>query len=77
MIPPTPDDVKRIIGCAPGTRLQRIIRTPNGWQLWIATRDFIYGSYLELHEDGSAYRWNINEEGDECILIRRSDDELT
>jgi hypothetical protein len=72
----TVGDPKQIIGFLPGTRLMRVIRLHNGWQLWTATRDFINGTWYEMHDDGSAYRWTCNEEGDECILIRHSDEAI-
>jgi len=65
------------IGMQPGTRLYRIERTDSGWRIWTATRDFVHGSYIELHNDGSAYRWECRpDEGDECIMIRWDDAEV-
>ncbi len=70
-------DTSHIIGMSPGTRCYRIIRTDSGWRVWVATRDFIHGSYIELHNDGSAYRWECRpDEGDECIMIRWDDAEV-
>ena len=70
-------DVSNVIGMSPGTRCYRIIRTDSGWRVWTATRDFIHGSYIELHNDGSAYRWECRpDEGDECIMIRWDDAEV-
>lgn len=60
-----------------GTRLLRIIRLSHGWTLWTSTRDFIHGTYIELHDDGSAYNWTIRvDEGDECFMIRPDDAEI-
>ncbi|SRR6187399_1660682 len=65
------------IHMSPGKRLLRIIRGDDGWKVWMATRDFIHGSYIELHNDGSAYRWECRpDEGDECIMIRPDDAEV-
>jgi len=65
------------IGMQPGTRCYRIERSENGWRVWTATRDFIHGTYIELHNDGSAYRWECRpDEGDECIMIRWDDAEV-
>jgi len=70
-------DTHNIIGMTPGTRCYRIIRGDDGWRVWTATRDFIHGSYIELHNDGSAYRWECRpDEGDECIMIRPDDAEV-
>ena len=69
-------DTHRIIGFLPGVRLLRVIRLDNGWQVWVATRDFIHGTWYEFHDDGSAYKWTCNEEGDECITIRPDDAEV-
>jgi len=72
-LPPTAN----IIGIQPGTRLYRIVRTNSGWRVWVATRDFIHGSYIELHNDGSAYKWECRpDEGDECFTIRWDDAEV-
>ena len=38
-------------------RLQRIDRQPDGtWLLWIATADYVYGTYLLLKENGDIVR---------------------
>ena len=61
----------------PGTRLQRIIRLPRGWRLWLATRDFVFGTYLELHDTGRVVNITTREdEGDEIIHARPSDEEI-
>lgn len=61
----------------PGTRLHRIIRLYHGWRVWIATRDFIYGTYLELHDTGRVVNITTREdEGDEIIHARPSDEEI-
>jgi hypothetical protein len=66
-----------VVGCAPGTRLYRIIRLPYGWRLWLATRDFIHGSYLELHDNGRVVRFETRpDEGDELFVVRPSDEEI-
>jgi len=41
-----------VIGVPLATRLQRIIRHKDKWQLWLATRDYQYGTYLLLWDDG-------------------------
>ena len=70
-------DIHSIVGCQPGTRLYRIIRLPYGWRLWLATRDFIYGSYLELHDNGLVVRYESRiDEGDEIIKVRPTDVEI-
>jgi hypothetical protein len=60
----------------PGTRLMRIIRLPRGWRLWLATRDYIFGTYLELFDDGRVLNCTVRaEEGDEYYWARPSDAE--
>ena len=67
---PDPD----IIATPPGTRLQRIIRLPRGWRLWTATRDFMHGSYLELHNNGRIMNCTARaDEGDEVFEARPPD----
>jgi hypothetical protein len=57
-----------------GTRCHRIVRQADGWLVWIATRDYQYGTYLLLHNDGRVYRVVVREnEGDEIIVVRPSD----
>ena len=64
------------IGVPLGTRLQRIIRLPNGWRLWIATADFVFGTYLELFDDGRILRCTTRkDEGDEVYWVRPSNNE--
>lgn len=50
-----------------GTRLQRIIRHDDKWQLWIATRDFKHGTYLLLYDDGRIQ--NVTEREDEGPIM--------
>ena len=62
------------IALMPGTRLQRIIRLSYGWRLWTATRDYCFGSYLELYNDGTIANWTTREdEGDEFFFSRPAD----
>ena len=70
-------DAHRIVGVPVGTRLQRIIRNEDGWQLWVATRDYVYGTYYLLYSDGSMYSVTARpDEGDEYIQVRPSDDTI-
>lgn len=63
------------IGTPPGTRLMRIERLPRGWRLWLATRDFKYGTYLEMFDDGRILHCTTRvDEGDEYYWVRPSDD---
>ena len=63
-----------IIGVPIGTRLQRIVRLPNAWRLWTATRDFMHGSYLELHNNGRIMNCTARaDEGDEVFEARPPD----
>jgi hypothetical protein len=65
------------IGMPLGTRLQRLIRLPHGWRLWVSTKDFRYGTYLELHDSGRIVKFTSREgEGDEFFQVRPSDEEL-
>lgn len=60
-----------------GCRLLRIIRLPRGWRLWVATRDFIYGTYLELHDTGRVVNITTRaDEGDDIFQARPSDEEI-
>jgi hypothetical protein len=67
-----------VIGTELGTRLQRIVRLDsNGWMLWIATKDFVYGTYLLLSNDGGIERVVTRvDEGDEINVVRPSDEEI-
>ena len=61
----------------PGTRLYRVVRIPDGWRIWLATRDFIHGSFLELHNSGLVMRYDIRpDDGEESIVCRPSDDDI-
>jgi hypothetical protein len=61
----------------PGTRLHRIIRLYHGWRIWIATRDYIFGNYLELFDDGHVLNCTVRvDEGDDYYWARPSDDEI-
>ena len=70
-------DAHNIIAVQPGTRLYRIIRLTYGWRIWLATRDFVYGSYRELHNDGTIIAYECRpDEGEEVYKIRPSDDDI-
>lgn len=64
-----------VVGMPVGTRLLRMIRKPGCWWLWIATSDFIFGTYLCVYDDGRIERVTVREdEGDDIITIRPSDE---
>lgn len=70
-------DMHNIMQQYPGTRLYRIVRIPDGWRIWLATRDFIHGSFLELHNTGLVMRYDIRpDDGEESIVVRPSDDDI-
>ena len=64
----------RTIGVPLGTRLQRIIRHSDKWQLWIATKDYIHGTYLLLWDDGLIENVTEREgEGPDVFMVKASD----
>jgi hypothetical protein len=73
---PLPPD-HTIIGMPVGARCHRITRLPNGWRVWIATTDYVYGTYLELHDSGRVCHCTVRrDEGEEVFQARQSDDEI-
>jgi len=63
------------MGVPIGTRLMRVVRLSCGWRIWVATADFVYGTYYELYEDGSVIHYTAREdEGDEFFTARPSDE---
>lgn len=57
-----------------GTRLYRLIRLPHGWRVWTATKDFKYGSYYELFDDGRVLNCTERaDEGPEIFWVRPKD----
>ena len=57
-----------------GTRLLRIVRHAAHWQLWTATKDFVHGSYLELHDDGRIINTTEREgDGPETFIVKGPD----
>jgi phage gp46-like protein len=63
-----------IVGLPIGTRLHRIVRLQHGWRLWIATADYVHGTYLLLHDSGGVERVVVRiDEGDEVSLVRPND----
>lgn len=66
-----------IVGMPLGTRLLRMIRQKGVWWMWLATKDYIYGTYLLVYDDGHIERVTIREdEGDDIITVRPSDEEI-
>ena len=73
--PLTPDQCT--IGMPVGARAMRLIRLPHGWRLWLSTRDFVYGTYIELFDDGRILHMTTRtDEGDEYYLARPSDEDI-
>ena len=69
---------QRLIHFPLGTRLLRVIREVDHWIVWTATRDFIFGTYTVLWDDGHVCTVTIREdEGDEIIRVRPSDEEIS
>lgn len=61
-----------------GTRLMRLERETTDnlgrWKVWLATKDFKYGTFLRLYDDGCVERVTVREgEGDEIILVKPED----
>lgn len=74
---PTLQSDSHTMATLPGTRLLRIIRLPRGWRLWLATRDFVFGTYLELFDDGRVLNCTVRaDEGDDYYWSRPSDKEI-
>lgn len=66
-----------IVGMPIGTRAKQLVRLPHGWRLWLATNDFIYGTYLELFDDGRIMNMTTRrDEGDDFYWARPSDNEI-
>lgn len=60
-----------------GTRCHRVTRISNGWRVWLNTRDYLYGTYLVLYDDGGAIRVTTRpDEGDEVIYVRPCDQDI-
>lgn len=65
------------IGMPIGSRAMQLIRLPNGWRLWLATKDFVYGTYIELFSDGRIMHMTTRcNEGDEYFWARPSDEDI-
>ncbi len=65
-----------IVGIPPDTQLLRIDRLVDSYILWISTKDFIHGTYLQVYNDGEVL--HCTERNDECgpdvYTIKPSDD---
>jgi hypothetical protein len=60
-----------------GTRLMRMIRLYHGWRLWVATKDFRYGTYYELFNDGRILHCTTRvDEGDDYYWSRPDDETI-
>lgn len=66
-----------IVGMPLGTRLLRMIRQRDCWWLWIATSNYMHGTYLAVYDGGRIERVTVREdEGDEVFLVRPDDEEI-
>ena len=73
---PLPPD-HTIVGMPLGARCHRITRLPRGWRVWIATNDFVYGTFLELFDDGRVLHCTTRpDEGEDVYWVRPCDDEV-
>lgn len=63
------------VALQPGTTVLRIERAPNhSWMLWLNTRDYIHGTFLQLYDDGMIERVTVrNDEGDSILLVKGPD----
>ena len=62
------------IGLPPGTRILAIDTIPGGWRLWLGTRDYIHGDFINLMHDGHVERVFVREDdGDQTHVIKRAD----
>jgi hypothetical protein len=67
----------RIVGMPLGSRCKRIERLIDGWRVWLNTNDYVFGTWLELYDDGSIVSVTTRvDEGDESFVVRPSDDEI-
>lgn len=45
--------------------------TGSRWRIWLATPDFIHGTYLVLYSNGAVERVTVREdEGDEVMIVK-------
>jgi hypothetical protein len=45
--------------------------------VWLSTNDYVFGTWLELYDDGSIVSVTTRvDEGDESFVVRPSDDEI-
>jgi len=52
----------------------RIERLAHAWRVWLATRDYVWGTYLLLHDSGQVERVTARvDEGDEVYTVRPTD----
>ena len=59
------------IGLPLGTRVLAIDTVPHGWRLWLGTRDFVYGDFIDLHHSGRVERIHtFEDEGDMVIVVK-------
>jgi hypothetical protein len=66
-----------IVGMPLGTRLLRMVRKPDCWWLWLATSDYVFGTYLCVYDSGRVERVTVREdEGDDIITVRPTDEEI-
>lgn len=74
--PPLPE-MYRVVGMPLGSRCKRIERLIDGWRVWLSTADYVFGTWLELYDDGSIVNVTTRaDEGDESFVVRPSDDEI-
>lgn len=75
--PATLGPLHNLIGVPIGTRLLRIYRRKGYWQLWIATNDYVFGTYYRLWDNGKCE--NVTEfmdEGPREFQFRPTDEEI-
>jgi len=75
--PATCGPLRNLIGMPVGSRLLRMYRRQGHWQLWLATRDYVFGTYLLVYDNGMIERiTEFVDEGPEQFTVRPTDEEI-
>lgn len=63
----------------PRTSLLRLVRVqqhPSHWMLWINTKDFVYGTFIRMYDNGCVERVTVREDFDDVVEIKPADGDV-
>jgi hypothetical protein len=66
--------IDRVIHVVDANAPNKLWEYKKHWRVWLHTNDHVYGTYLELHDDGSITRVTVRDGYDERVEVAPKDE---